>query len=252
MKKIRYSSVLSGLLIVLLMISCKSAPKKSVEQTPEPAAPEIVEEIFQEETVQTEDLGSATFEQLGELLATAQAEREEIFENEFENKNPELFATYEDAYARAAKAYEDGPAAFNKKAYDDAVEAASGFRQILDVEWMAKIDGVRKASRNAQQEALKLKADVAVKANYNLAAEFLNKAESAYRTKEWKQAYEFFIEAEPMFNAVAALAAEKRRAADLALKNAEKKLAESEQIVADAEKILEERAKADDSRGAAL
>ncbi|MDR2842925.1 MAG: hypothetical protein LBV52_06960, partial [Spirochaetaceae bacterium] len=205
-------------LLVIVMASCKSTPK--ITETPEAG-----QEVSKEDT-SVQD--AQAYENLGELLAAAQDERAEILDNGFDQNDPDSFTIADNAFDRALKVYEAGASKPNKKAGNDAMqdasEALNGFRIILDSGWMGKISVVRKASADAQQVALRQKADVAVRDGYNRAAELHNKGNGSYKLRDWKTSYNYFLEAKPVFEATAQAAMEKRRVAELALKNAEKKI----------------------------
>ncbi|GMO49042.1 MAG: hypothetical protein Ta2G_05580 [Termitinemataceae bacterium] len=243
MKKIKVMSVCA---VILLVIACKSTPKTAKANAAADNAAQTAQ--ANGENAGTDGLDSSnikpTVENLGELLTAANEQRSEILANGFEKNDTSSFKIGEDALERASRAYNSsdgkGTSKVDPKAIQDASLALNSFRILLDSGWMAKIDTARKASAEAQQAALKLRADVAVKDNYNTAAEIHNRGAAAYRNRDWQNSYNFFVESKPLFDAAAISAAEKKRFAEMALKNAEKKLSESEKLAMDAEKLLEQ------------
>ncbi|GMO23925.1 MAG: hypothetical protein Ta2B_03240 [Termitinemataceae bacterium] len=242
MKKLKKLGFFSALLLILLMISCKSTPKP---QDTSSAGNETAQTEENSDGIDYSNI-KATVGNLGDLLAAANEQRSEILANEFEKNDADNFALAEDALKRASDVYQKSngkpESKVDKKAIQDASLALNTYRILLDSGWMAKIDDAKKASSDAQQAALKMRADVAAKDGYNLAAEMHNKGASSYRSRDWQTSYNYFVEAKPLFDAATLSAAEKRRVAELALKNAEKKIAESEKLVSEAEQFLIEKA----------
>jgi hypothetical protein len=241
--KARFSGFLMLLLASGWFFSCKSAPKPAVEPPPEPEqrAEETVEVI---ETEDADALAEAEkrrqdYEELNDTLTQARAKRQEIMNNKLYETVEERFADADDALTRATGAYEAGLEAFDEAALDDGRTALSEFSAIIDGWWLAKAESAREVSYNMQQEALKVKADVAAKESYNLAAELHNKADAALRGNDYRGAIEFYEKAAPTFSEAMEIAAEKKAKAELALQQAESKITESEKIVEDAATLLE-------------
>jgi len=256
-KSIRIVSLLGA----LLFFSCKSAPAPvpAPESAPVAAslppeqevaiatAPEeaVAEEIVIEPAEEEIDLAALEarkklFDDLGEVLAEARAKREEIITNEYNNWYPERFEGADGLLQQAAGVWDAGFEAFDGAAPAAGQAALLDFKAIIEAVWIDKADTARNIAANAQQDALKLKADVAVKSEYNRAAELFNKGNAALRDREYETAVQFYEESEPVFTDAIKLAAEKKAKAEVALKNAETKIAESEKIVGDAAALLEE------------
>jgi hypothetical protein len=247
--KARFSGFLMLLLASGWFFSCKSAPKPAVEPLPEPEqrAEETVEVIETEDTEEPSDADALAeaekrrqgYAELNDTLTQARAKRQEIMNNKLHETAEERFADADAALTRATAAYEAGLEAFDATALDDGHTALSEFSAIIDGWWLAKAESAREVSYNMQQEALKLKADVAAKESYNLAAELHNKANAALRGNDYRGAIEFYEEAAPTFSEAMEIAAEKKAKAELALQRAESKITESEKLVEDAATLLE-------------
>jgi hypothetical protein len=247
------------LIISSLIFSCKSTPKEApqpeaeeeiavVEETVE-ETPEIIEtvpviEIIVPETTPIE-VGSdlirrqERYAELGDILAMAQAKRQEVINNGFYEERQQAFDIAANALNRAMEAYDAGIDAAGEDAMVDARTALDGFTAIIDGAWLSRADAIRVKSAYAQQQALKLKADMAVKDRYNFAAELHNKGDAAVRDRDYIAAIGFYEKSEPVFIELIKITAEKKEKAELALKNAEQKIVESERIAEDAVKFIE-------------
>jgi hypothetical protein len=251
-------------LIAGCVISCKSAPKtvESVQPEPEESQTGVVEALEVQtgetdeiiETVETEDAAEqeddsetlAALEklrqdhaELGEILTLARSKRQEIMSGKLYETAQQRFDGADGALNRATEAYGSDIETFDKTTLEDGRLALSEFSAIIDEWWLAKTLSLRETSAGAQQEALKVKADAAAKENYSRAAELHNKAESAFRGKDYRTAAEFYGEATPLFLEAVNISAEKKARAELALKKADNKITESEKLVDDAVKLLD-------------
>jgi hypothetical protein len=243
--------------------ACKSAPKPIEQAQPEQEQPaaetvEVIETIETVETIEVPDTEKsaeddadalAAFEkqrqdhqELGEILTQARVKRQEIMNDRLYETSQQRFDDADAALARATEAYDAGFDTLDKAVLDDGLAALSGFTAIIDEWWLAKAEAARDASAGIQQEALKLKADAAAKESYNLAAELHNKGETAFRSKDYGSAIDFYDDAVPVFVESIRIAGEKKARAELALEAAEKKISESEKLAEDAAKILENSA----------
>jgi tetratricopeptide (TPR) repeat protein len=254
-----YRIFLAFLIVSALIFSCKSAPKAApepeveeeivvveeiVEEIPEiiETAP-IVEVIVPETAPMEADSGfirrQEIYDELGYILVAAQAKRQELIDNGFYEESPQAFGVADNALNHAVEDYVAGIDAVGENSLVNARMALEGFTAIIDSVWLSRVDAQRVKSANAQQQALKLKADMAVKDRYALAAELHNKGDAALRGKDYAAAIGFYEEALPVFDEAIKIAAEKKEKAELALKNAEQKIAESEKIAEDAVKFIE-------------
>ncbi|MDR1147410.1 MAG: hypothetical protein LBK66_02150 [Spirochaetaceae bacterium] len=254
-----YRIFLAFLIVSALFFSCKSAPKEApqpeveiavveevVEETPEPVETAPIAEVIVPETAPVEvevDSGlirrQEIYDELGNILAMAQIKRQELIDDGFYEENSQAFGVADNALNLAVEDYEAGIDAVGENSLVNARMALEGFTAIIDSAWLSRADAQRVKSDNAQQQALKLKADIAVKDRYNLAAELHNKGDAALRGKDYTAAIGFYEEAAPVFDEAIKIAAEKKEKAEFALKNAEQKIAESEKIAEDAVKFIE-------------
>jgi tetratricopeptide (TPR) repeat protein len=251
------------IVVLGLSISCKSAPKpapeteppavQETEQETQPAheLPEVTEvtpspaslpddTVVSSASVEEELLNrQQNYNELAEVLTAARAKRQEIMNDGYYEDNSQTFDDADSALKRASEAYDAGFEAVDENALNDGRFALEKFTAIIDGVWTAKVDDLRKTSENLQQQALKLRADAAVKENYNFAVELHNKGGAAARGGDYLAAINFYNEAIPAFTETIKIAAQKKEKAELALKNAEQKIIESEKLVEDAVKFLE-------------
>jgi tetratricopeptide (TPR) repeat protein len=243
-----YRIFLAFLIVSALIFSCKSTPKG----TPQPEVEEeiiAVEEVVEEtpEIIETAPVEADSglirrqeiYDELGYILVAAQAKRQELVDNGFYEESPQAFGVADNALNHAVEDYAAGIDAVGENSLVNARMALEGFTAIIDSVWLSRADAQRVKSANAQQQALKLKADVAVKDRYTLAAELHNKGDAALRGKDYAAAIGFYEEATPVFDETIKIAAEKKEKAEFALKNAEQKIVESEKIAEDAVKFIE-------------
>ncbi|MDR2468248.1 MAG: hypothetical protein LBD22_04720 [Spirochaetaceae bacterium] len=219
------------LLTVCFIVSCKSAPA---------AQPQTAQAPAQNEAANREDL--VDYASLAAVIAQAREKRQELVDNQLEASNVPLVEKADGSLRNAEDLFRRGDDkltnADRNAAFKNAQFALISYSGIVDQHWLDTAAEARNKSLAAQQEALKLKADVAVREDYNLTTGIHNQGETAYRTKEYKKAVNFYVESASLYQTVATAAAEKRRLATLALQSAEAKISESEKIAADAESVL--------------
>ncbi|MDR2344214.1 MAG: hypothetical protein LBD86_06775 [Spirochaetaceae bacterium] len=247
--------------LIVLGVSCKSAPKNVEQIEPEPvqaektdAEPEpehkeeaalAVEEAEEvPEVVENEDgellaRKQAMYRELGETLTEARAKRQEIMKAELNNQYKDRFDPSDAALVRASNSYEAGLDAVDEDSLSAAHYALDGFTSIIEDVLLTKAESLHDTSDGMRQQALKLKADVAVKQGYDFAAGLYNKGNAAMSGKDYAAAADFYQESIPAFIEAINIATEKKVKAERALKDAEEKIVQSEKIVEEAEKQLE-------------
>jgi hypothetical protein len=95
------------------------------------------------------------------------------------------------------------------------------------------------AAAAERQRALDIKANVAVRQDYDAANAIFNQAAASYRGRQYDDAASLYFEARSLFESAAQAARTKRQAAEDALRAAETKMAESDGNARNAELILE-------------
>jgi hypothetical protein len=245
MKKKLSVAIFSVIFSVVLGISCKSAPPP--QEDPQPAEVAVVKEEPARSVEEIEDVApdvveAVDFDSIGLLIAEAKAKREEIENDQIDDTGDNELLAAGKALAEAESVYDlgpDGSSAESKLAAAESAQfALDTYNHVFEGWWLGKADEVRNRAAGAQQEALKLKADVAVRNDYLAGADVFNNGEALFKAKNYKPALSYFIESETLFVGVSMLAAEKKRLAALALQSAERKIEESERIAADADSVL--------------
>jgi hypothetical protein len=154
------------------------------------------------------------------------------------------FGRYDpDTYSRADTIGLKALDAYDSASVDDALlnaeEALILYETVLSTGW-ERYTGERRAAAGAERRAaLDLKADVAVKGDFSTAQDLYNRAETLFRASGYAEASDLYSEAEVWFVAVREIAAEKRRLAEEAIKQAEEKAMASDETARSAETILE-------------
>jgi hypothetical protein len=96
-----------------------------------------------------------------------------------------------------------------------------------------------KAALEKKATATGLKAQVAVKADYEAASATLSEADSAYKAQRWDDAAELYKTAESSFSDVADAAARKRAAAEKAIEEAQARMEASARTAQEADALIE-------------
>jgi hypothetical protein len=162
--------------------------------------------------------------------------RREIVERNFISYDPENFSTADEVGLAAVDAYGAGDI---EAALNGAEEAGLRYSLVLKTAWASYAAERRDAAVLERQKALDLKANVAVKAEFDAASLIYNQAESSVGAEKYEEAAVLYIQSEARFTVLGRTAAEKRRDAEDAIREAEQKMLESEEAAKRAELILE-------------
>jgi hypothetical protein len=180
--------------------------------------------------------------QLLKMIAETNTMRQEIDNYGFRRDDPDTY----DAAGAADLAAADGYDALSynggenvKEVLLQAEEAQAGFNKVLETGWRRYALERKAAAEAERQAALELKAQVAVQDEFETAQVRYDRAEASFLADSYKEAAELYLEAEFLFAAAAEAANEKRRLAEEAIQEAERKLAASDEIARRAEAILE-------------
>ena len=124
-------------------------------------------------------------------------------------------------------------------AVDKANEALLIYDAALKTAWESYASDKRVAASGERQKALDLKANVAVRDDFNSAENVYNRANAAFRGQRYSEAGPLYADCASMFEVVAWVALEKRQAAEAALTKANERVMESDETARNAERILE-------------
>ncbi|MDR3341798.1 MAG: hypothetical protein LBT14_03230 [Treponema sp.] len=162
--------------------------------------------------------------------------RQEIMNRDFVVYDPNNFDRAAGIMARAVQDYESKRAG---SALDSAQEALAGYTSVLETGWgsFAADKGVRASME--RQSALDLRAQVAVRKEYDAAHAVYKQADIALKSGKYDEAANLYVQSEAMFVEICKSAEVKLMVAQQAVKTAEQKMAESDENAQRAELILE-------------
>jgi hypothetical protein len=168
------------------------------------------------------------------VAADAWLTREEIVNNDFAARDG--FAEADETALAAIDAYSGGDL---DSALQGAEEARRRYTQVLTSAWAAYAADMGEAARRARQTALNLKANVAVRDTFNEAEGFYTQAAAALRDSRHKDAVGLYTESEIRFVLAGQAASEKRQIAEEAIREAEKKIEDSDEVASQAELFIQ-------------
>jgi hypothetical protein len=167
--------------------------------------------------------------------ADAYLTRQEIVDRDFIGYDPENFNKADEIGLAALNDYQSGNI---EQARNGAEEAELRYNLVLHTGWASYAAERGAAAGVERQKALDLKANVAVKEEFDAAADIYNRAGVSLQTEKFEDAAVLYTQSEARFVVIGQTAAEKRREAEDALKEAEQKMLESDETARRAESIL--------------
>jgi hypothetical protein len=170
-----------------------------------------------------------------QTVAEAHARQEEADKYDFFSSDSDNYMLAADAGNDAVSSYDEGNLV---KAQDSADEALARFNQVIKNGWVSQVEEKASIAREWRQAARDVKANVAVKPDFDAAERVYNQAHVALRAEDYSAAMDLFDRSEDLFITAHDKAAAKREKAEEALRQAEQKLAESETRAQDAEEII--------------
>jgi hypothetical protein len=162
--------------------------------------------------------------------------RLEIEDRGFVRYDPSAIETTD---AKGLSAIDDYDAGDIAGARSKAEDALSQYNQSLAKGKESYASDTGAAAAAERQRALDLKANVAVRQDYDAANAVYNRAVTSLRGRNFDDAANLYNQSRTLFEAVTASARDKRRIAEEALRQAENKMVESDGTARDAELILE-------------
>jgi hypothetical protein len=168
--------------------------------------------------------------------ADAYLARQVITDRNFVGYDPANFDKADTAGLAAVNDYDTGN---TEQAQAGAEEAGLRYNLVLKTAWTAYA-AEKKASASLQrQNALDLKANIAVRDDYNAVAQIFTQAEASLKAEKYEEASGLYERSESGFVRVSRIAAGKRQIAEEAIHAAEEKMIESDDTAKKAEIILE-------------
>jgi hypothetical protein len=162
--------------------------------------------------------------------------REEITKMGFDAFDPINTELGDEAYRIAFSDYSEGKYASAK---NKAEEALMIYNQVLKAGYEAAAGEKSASAAAARQKALDEKANIAAKQEFDSADSIFALANTALRGQKYDEAVNLFMDCEPMFLEAADFARTKRLAAEEAMRRANQKVAESQEIAESAEQAVE-------------
>ncbi|MCL2318790.1 MAG: hypothetical protein FWC45_01800 [Treponema sp.] len=162
--------------------------------------------------------------------------REEISNRNFEVYDPQNIAAADDLLRGAAQNYSANSLAAAKGQVD---QAALRYNQALKTGWQSYAAEKGANASTERQNALNLKANVAVRQDFNSAQTIFSQANTAFQAQRYEDAAKLYDQSQSMFEVVAQVALAKQQAAQAALDRANQKMTESNETARSAEVILE-------------
>jgi hypothetical protein len=181
------------------------------------------------------DLALARYQVL-KLGVEAYNVRQEIVSRNFIPYDPGNFDKADEAGLAAIAAYE----AENMDGLQDAAgKVLSQYNLVLKTGWISFATERGAAAGTERQAALDVKANVAVRGDFDAAAAVYNRAGTSFNTEKYDEAAGLYAQSEILFAQAGRSASEKRRIAEAAIRNAEEKMIESDENARNAELIIE-------------
>jgi hypothetical protein len=149
------------------------------------------------------------------------------------------FDLAEESGIKALNAYDEGDIATVMVVVQ---EALNRYNQVWKTAWHSIASERRDSASVERRAALNVKANVAVKDEYDAADSVYRQAGTKFQSEEFEDAAELYTRSASMFTVVWETAEYKRQIADEAIRAAEQKVAESDQTAREAEVILGEGA----------
>jgi hypothetical protein len=173
------------------------------------------------------------------LGADAYMVRGAIMDGKLESYDQANFDLAEENGIKALNAYDEGDIAAVMVVVQ---EALNRYNQVWRTAWHSIAIERRDAAGVERQAALNIKANVAVKDEYEAANSIYTQAGTKFQAEEFEDAADLYTRSASMFTVVWETAEYKRQIADDAIRAAEEKVAESDQTAQDAEVIFGEGA----------
>ena len=140
-----------------------------------------------------------------------------------------------DNLSKVDAAFDKNPDDFDKSVFVNAENALKEFNTVINVAYKKIAKEERESAMEAKKKADSVKAGVARKAEYNEAADLMQSGDSLYSMQNAKKAAEKYKEANTKFTYLYEDVSEKRAAAQAAIEEAKKRVAESEKFAEEAD-----------------
>ena len=161
--------------------------------------------------------------------------KKEIDDNGFESYAQNNYIRGVDNLEKVEAAFEADTDDFDKSVFTYAEDALKEFNTVINVAYKKIAKEEREAAMEAKKNADSVKAGVARKSEYGEAAGLIQSGDSSYSMQNAKKAAEKYREAAELFTFLYEDVSEKRAAAQAAIEEAKKRVAESAQFAEEAD-----------------
>ena len=162
--------------------------------------------------------------------------RREIEEREFESYDPDNFDRAREILSNAMDAY---GAENYASAQENADEALNRYNLVLSTGWAAYAELRASMAEAERQAALDVKANIAVKDLFSEADTTYKTGIDSFDSKKYENAAKQFIDSEALFVVANTSASEKRQTAAETIREANRRIEESDETARQAEVVLE-------------
>jgi hypothetical protein len=169
-------------------------------------------------------------------IADAYNKQQEADARDFFAYDPENYELAANSGNTAVELYDGGSM---EESLDAAEESLLRFNLVLKNGWVAFTDERAVEAKEWREACHEVKANVAVRQDYESAEKLYNQAFVALRSEEYADAADLFEQSEALFLQAHDAAVEKRIRAEAALREAEERLAASEEKAQSAEELIE-------------
>ena len=161
--------------------------------------------------------------------------KKEVDENGFESYAQNNYDRGVDNLEKVDAAFDSGSDDFDKSVFVYAENAYKEFNTVINVAYKKIAKEERENAMDAKKDADSVKAGVARKAEYKEAADLIQSGDSLYAMQNAKKATDKYVEAADKFTYLFEDVSEKRAAAQAAIEEAKKRVAESEKFAEEAD-----------------
>jgi hypothetical protein len=161
---------------------------------------------------------------------------EEIQARDFAGYDPENYELGREAIDSAAVAYDSGD---TETAGIQAYEALLRYTWVMNEGWIGYAGDLKLSAEAERRNALNVKANVAVKREFDAADGLYTRATAAYNAQDYAVSAEYYSQSIPLFSNSIKTAEQKRIEAEEAIQTAEIRIGQSEETAREAETVLQ-------------
>jgi hypothetical protein len=170
-----------------------------------------------------------------QTIAAAHNQQTEADKYDFFSSDPDSYKLAADAGNRAVNLYDENRL---PEAQEEAEDALNRFLQVVQNGWAFKVEEKSSYARKWRTASLDIKANIASQPEFDTAEQTYNRARAVQNSENYPRAVELFDESGRLFIIAHDNTVEKQERADAALREAERRLAESKNKAQAAEDLI--------------